>query len=65
MGIIASKPYAKKNGVSHAIFLHVVWYAHSIAEILKYQSSRFTLHIFVSAFSRILLNASTVPFARG
>ena len=46
-------------------FLHVVLYAHSIAGTLRSQSSLLTLHIFVRAFSRILLKASTMPLAYG
>jgi hypothetical protein len=62
---IASYPYTNLNGVFPVNVLHVVLYAHSIVGIFKSQSSLLTLHIFVNAFSMILLNASTVPFARG
>jgi hypothetical protein len=46
-------------------FFHVILYAHSIDGTFRSQSSLLTLQIFVSAFSRILLKASTVSFACG
>lgn len=58
-----SYPYTKLKGVWPVNFLHVVLYAHNVVGILRSQSFLFTLHTFLSAFSIILLKASTVPFA--
>jgi len=64
-GTTTSCPYTNLNSVRHVNFLHVVLYAHSNVGIFTFQSSLFTLQIFVRAFSKILLKSSTIPFARG
>ena len=63
IGMTTSFPYTNLNGVCHVNFLHVVWYSHSTTEILWSQSSLLMLQTLVSAFSRIVLNASTTPYA--
>ena len=60
-----SFPYTNMNGVWHVNFWQDVWYSHSTTKFLWSQSSLWTLQIFVNAFSRILLNASTTPFSYG
>jgi hypothetical protein len=63
--ITPSYPYTNLKGVFLVNFLLVVLYAHNTTRNLKSQSSLHTLQIFVNAFSRILLNSSTVPLACG
>jgi len=64
-GTTDSCRYTNMNGVCPVNFLHVVVYSHNTAGTLRSQSSLLTLQIFVSAFSRILLNASTALFSCG
>jgi hypothetical protein len=63
IGITTSCPYVNLNGVCPVNFLLVVLYSHNTVGIFKSQSSQLTLQTFVSACSRILLNASTIPFS--
>ena len=63
IGTIASCPYTSLNGVCPVSRLQIVQYAHITTDTFWSQSSRRTLHTLVNAFSRILLKASTVPFA--
>jgi hypothetical protein len=53
------------NGIFPINVLHVVLYSHNTTGIFRSQSSLLTLQIFVDAFSRILLKASTIPFSYG
>jgi len=62
VGTIASLPYTSLNGVCLCNIFTVVLYAHRVARILLSQLEDMT---FVSPFSSILLNASTVLLACG
>lgn len=62
MGMTASLPYTNWKGFWPVNFLHVVQYAHSTAGMGKSQSFHCALQTLVNAVSKILLNASIVPF---
>jgi len=65
IGMNAFYPYTNMKGVFPINLLLVVLYAHNTTGTLNSESSLPTLHVFVSAFSRILLNAYTMPLACG
>jgi hypothetical protein len=65
IGITTSYTYTNMKGVFHENFLMVFLYAHNIVCIFKSQSYLPTLKFFVIAFSKTLLNASTMPFTYG
>jgi hypothetical protein len=64
-GTTTSCPYTNMNSVCLVNFLHVVLYAHNIVGIFKSQPSLLTLQIFVNAFYRILIKATTVHLLEG
>ena len=65
MGINSFFPYTNLNDVWPISLLCVALYSYNTTVILWSHPSLLTLQTFVNAVSKILLNASTIPLARG
>ena len=63
MGSATSIPYTNLKGVWPINLLNVVLHSNNTIGSLWSQSSHCILQIFVNAVSKILLNASTIPFS--